>query len=272
MLRRLLSRKVSTPAAPAKANSADEINARLDVLGREWMYAFDFGHGVSLPAYNEYLAESHAVRWRMIEPELQREFGACWHDTRVLDVACNEGWWSAQVAGLGAKHVVGFDARIANINRAQFMKTQRDLANVEFRVDDITRVDTAAYGAFDLTLCLGLLYHLEDPMGALRKLRALTHGLLVIETEVARPGSITIDRGPVDGTVTTEHLLAVVPEPYYEHNLLASVTGLSIVPTLATLEYMLTLAGFRDMAIVQPIADGTVRHQAGDRVVMLARV
>ncbi len=96
--------------------------------------------------------------------------------------------------------------------------------------------------------------------------------MLVIETEVARPATITIDRGPVEGLVTTEHVLAVVPEPQFTWNPLASVTGLSIIPSLASLRYMLELAGYRDITMVEPVAQGADRYATGDRVVLMARV
>jgi hypothetical protein len=152
------------------------------------------------------------------------------------------------------------------------VKAQTGAANVEFRIDDVTRINVASYGEFDLTLCLGLLYHLEDPMGALRRLRAVTRELLVIETEVARPGTLTIDRGPEDGLVTTEHVMAVVPEPYYKDNSIASITGLSIIPSLTTLKYMLAVAGFSSVTVAEPVPGGAERYLTGDRVVVFARV
>jgi hypothetical protein len=42
--------------------------------------------------------------------------------------------------------------------------------------------DLAELGTFDVSLFLGVLYHLDDPLGALRRLRAVTRELAVVET------------------------------------------------------------------------------------------
>jgi len=41
-------------------------------------------------------------------------------------------------------------------------------------------------GPFDVVLFLGVLYHLRDPMAVLERLRRVTSGVLVLETEVGR--------------------------------------------------------------------------------------
>lgn len=54
-------------------------------------------------------------------------------------------------------------------------------------VGDLQDTDPAALGAFDVVLYLGVLYHMEDPLGALRRLRAVTGELAVIECETVHP-------------------------------------------------------------------------------------
>lgn len=61
------------------------------------------------------------------------------------------------------------------------------------RVEEITAdfmaVDLDEIGKWDVTFFLGVLYHIEDPLGALRRLAAVTRELAVIETEaVVVPG------------------------------------------------------------------------------------
>jgi hypothetical protein len=93
MLRRITGRKPSTgPRAQSfkRANSASELESHLERLGRDWMYGFDLGHGVTIAPFIDYLAQSHETRWRMIEPELNRTFGDRWKKVRALDSACNE--------------------------------------------------------------------------------------------------------------------------------------------------------------------------------------
>src|SRR4029079_2596520 len=52
------------------------------------------------------------------------------------------------------------------------------------RLDVLDLSPAAVGGPFDLVLFLGILYHLEDPLRALRRLRSVVGGLAVIETEV----------------------------------------------------------------------------------------
>jgi tRNA (mo5U34)-methyltransferase len=49
-------------------------------------------------------------------------------------------------------------------------------------VGDFMNVDLATLGSFDVVLFLGVLYHLQDPFLALRRLRQVTRQLAVIET------------------------------------------------------------------------------------------
>ena len=53
-------------------------------------------------------------------------------------------------------------------------------------------MDLGALGTFDVVLLLGVIYHLEEPLRALRRLRQVTHGFAAIETEAVllpgRPG------------------------------------------------------------------------------------
>ncbi len=45
-------------------------------------------------------------------------------------------------------------------------------------------LDAADTGEFDIAFCLGILYHLENPVLAMKKLSAVTKKIIVIETEV----------------------------------------------------------------------------------------
>jgi tRNA (mo5U34)-methyltransferase len=266
--------------SPPRITDRDALLARVKELGG-WMYRFDVGAGVTTALYDDYLESIHRTRSAMIFPRLEAMFAGRWRDARCLDVACNEGFFAFELARRGAGRVIAFDARELNIRKAAFVRAQLGLTQVELRVDDLYSMSRERYGEFDITLCLGLLYHVEDVMGALRRLRAVTRGVLVIDTEVVRPGSrAIIDRGPAEGVVETEDVLAVVAEEGWEWNPLASVTGLSIVPNLSALRTMLKHAGFADVEVVPPppsLDDGggwevASRYRDGERVILFARV
>lgn len=76
-------------------------------------------------------------------------------------------WWDA--AGLPGKR--GFDTA----------KQARN-SKVEAVVEDFMTCDLASLGTFDVTMFLGVLYHLREPLTALRRLRVLTKQVAIVET------------------------------------------------------------------------------------------
>jgi tRNA (mo5U34)-methyltransferase len=62
-------------------------------------------------------------------------------------------------------------------------------SHAEVIVDDFMTMELARLGTFDVVLFLGVIYHLEEPLRALRRLRQVTRGVAVIESEaVVLPG------------------------------------------------------------------------------------
>lgn len=237
------------------------------------MYRFHLGNGVVTPLRGEWLAAVHETRSRMIFPELDRLFGDRWGEITCLDAGCNEGYFGFEVAWRGAKSVVGFDARASNIERARFIKDHLAVDNVSFRVDTIANLSPARYGRCALTFCLGLLYHLEDLMDALRRLREVTIECCVIDTQVLRPSSgVTTAWGTAHVVFETEDVIGVVEEPDSESSPLTSVTGLALVPNKSALFTMLRHAGFSDVRQIMPYADCYEQYATFDRIIVFARV
>ena len=75
--------------------------------------------------------------------------------------------------------VVSIDARPGNIARLRTL-----YPSLDGRVLDVERDDLTPLGRFDVVFCYGLLYHLENPLLALRNMAAVCDGLLLIETQV----------------------------------------------------------------------------------------
>lgn len=100
-----------------------------------------------------------------------------WAGKSVLDVGCGVGHLSQALARKKCR-LVGVDAREENIRvfRQRHPNLQAHVANVES--------DLSSLGAFDIVLCCGLLYHLENPFQALRNLSAVCGELLIVETIV----------------------------------------------------------------------------------------
>lgn len=94
----------------------------------------------------------------------------------ALDLGCGVGHFSAMLRDLGLQ-VTAADARSANIEEARSRHP-----GINFQVADAEDPSLATLGTFDLVVCFGLLYHLENPMRAIRNLRALAGKLLLLES------------------------------------------------------------------------------------------
>ncbi len=99
----------------------------------------------------------------------------------ALDVGCGVGYFSRHLANLDLE-VVATDGRSENISEARRRHPQ-----VKFVVENIESSAVKKLGTFDLVICFGVLYHLENPFKAIRNLYSLTEGVLVVESVVV-PG------------------------------------------------------------------------------------
>ena len=113
-------------------------------------------------------------------------FGDRWERIECLDMACHQGWFAVQAALRGARRVHGFDVRAEHVARASMISELAGLTNTSFEQRNLFDLDPESDGRYDLTLFLGILYHLDNPVGALKLARAMTKELCVIETQVAR--------------------------------------------------------------------------------------
>jgi tRNA (mo5U34)-methyltransferase len=235
-----------------------------------WFYSFKLGDGLETPLIYDWLAQAHETRFRMILPELDSFFAGRWPEVTCLDVGCNEGYFGFEIAGRGAKAVVGFDARPPNIEKAEFVRKHLGVSNIAFHVGDVGELTPESYGTFDLTLFLGILYHLENPIDALRRLRAVTTQLCVIDTQLLKPGpSVSAIWGPK--VEETEDVIGILEEPRCDWNPLASVSRVSLVPNKPALFTMLRHVGFTDVRQLEPHEGCFEQYATGDRAIVLAR-
>lgn len=113
----------------------------------------------------------------------------------ALDIGCGVGYFAATLRDLGLQ-VTAADGRADNVAEAR-----RRHPGVDFHVADAEEQSLSTLGTFDLVLCFGLLYHLENPLRAMRNLRTLTGKVLLIESMCVpegRPFLFLMDEGEVE--------------------------------------------------------------------------
>src|SRR6202048_3475496 len=164
---------------------------------------------------------------RRVVAELKRALGVA----TALDAGCGVGFFAQilQECGLSAG---AFDGRMENI-----VEARKRFPEIPFEQGDIESPGILALGKFDLTLCFGLLYHLENPMLAIRHLRALTGKGLLLES-MCIPGDSA-------GMVWREEPSALDQ----------SLTDIALYPSEACLVKMLYRAGFAAVYRVAELPD-----------------
>ena len=194
---------------------------------------------------------------------------------RALDLACCEGWFAHRLLEWGANDVVGVDIREQSVRRAELVRDFLgiDAARLTFQTADVLALTAAELGTFDVVLCLGLIYHVEHPMGVLRLARELTRGLCVVESQTARVETPALfGFGARDAFEATDAVLAIHHEADQATNPLASQGGaLSFCPNPAALRLMTAAAGFGDIRRAEPGDGHDPDFHTGDRAVLFAR-
>lgn len=94
----------------------------------------------------------------------------------ALDAGAGVGFFSQTLSECGLQ-VCGFDGREENVAEAR-----KRYPHIPFAQGDLQERSILALGQFDLVLCFGLLYHLENPLQAIRNLHALTGKCLLLES------------------------------------------------------------------------------------------
>ena len=185
------------------AIDTDELRRR--VASIDWYHSIDLGGGVVTPG----MSRNDVLAGDELPPFEGRS---------VLDIGAWDGYYSFLAERSGASRVVAFDEYVWCIDipaRDRYWKACEDAgvmpepardaeffdrdalpgrrgfdlakealgSAVEPVVGDLLTYDVAALGAFDVVLYLGVLYHVQEPLTALRRLRAVTREVAVIETE-----------------------------------------------------------------------------------------
>jgi tRNA (mo5U34)-methyltransferase len=171
-----------------EAHADDEVGQRIAELA-PWFHNLHLPSGHTT-APDHPLGDFPSFKWEQIAPHLPQDLTG----KRVLDIGCNAGYYSFQLAARGAE-VLAFDVDEHYLQQARWAAPQLDPdGRIEFRrmqVYDL--VDTPE--RFDVTLFLGVLYHLRYPLLALDLVAERTGGTLILQT-LTMPGDAPVTSPP----------------------------------------------------------------------------
>jgi tRNA (mo5U34)-methyltransferase len=154
---------------------------------RPWPVPFPFGDGINAiqdDRVGPAAAQRILYRRDLICKTVATLLGSDAAKTRVLDIGCNCGFFSLDLADRGVGHVQGIDLRRHNIAQAQFLAKHFGVENVEFAVRDVDTLGSA--DQWDVVLNLGVLYHVVNPLEFIRQTYELCRRFAIIDTVVHR--------------------------------------------------------------------------------------
>lgn len=215
-----------------------------------WFHNLHLPGGVQT-APDHPLGDFPSFKWAALEPSIPQDLRGC----RALDIGCNAGFYSFELARRGAD-VVAIDLDEHYLRQASWASGRYGLtARIELRqmgVYDLARVRET----FDLVLFMGVLYHLRHPLLAIDIVAERVTGTLVLQT-------LTTVRGRVDAVELPENVpfkeRDVLQQPWWpsmafvEHRLAGDPTNWWI-PAPPAVEAMLRSAG---LAVIDQPLPGT---------------
>ena len=260
-----------TPVQAKTPLTDDEIRQGIAELS-PWFYPLDLGRGLSTTsAVPPSVSGIFETRLEMVERVVRAHFGARLSSIDCLDIGCHEGYYTLALARMGVRRAVGLEPREENLRRARFVAAATGLPNLEFvpgHVEDLA----AEQAVCPLTLFLGVLYHVTDPMACLRQVSAVTGELCIVETQVVDEVEGVTEWGSRDWKRPYEGILALIDESgeFNAGNRETGTAPLVTCPSPRALEAMLRHAGFRRVEFIRPAEGAYEQHARGKRVVVTA--
>lgn len=235
--------------------SLEEKKKILETKFPSWYYEFDLGDGVTTQITGKIDPAWHECRKNFIMPAIDAVFPEGLGGKTCLDVACNAGYWSFELARRGAERILAIDREQSVIDRALFardcLNQNGELSAVEFRTQDI--YDTRSEdGPFDLVIAFGVAYHLTDLLGFFQRLHTLCERVAVIDSSVITENAPTLE-------------LADAKKFYF-----CDKQEFSFVPSTETLVRIMSHVGFTSIMQLRPIPETCEPFHAGERVALLA--
>jgi tRNA (mo5U34)-methyltransferase len=252
---------------PAESATLERVRAR------EWFYEFELPDGSrtrsTLPPGVEGI---HTTRLALMDEALDRAVGSDCSKLTAVDLACHQGWFALQLAKRRFGAILAVDARAEHLADAQLMAEVSGVRMLRTLRLDIEEARAEDIGIHDVTLMLGLLYHLENPVRALRLARAVTRRVLLIESQVVPHMAGVVDWGSWRFQRHMVGNFGIIDETDEVHAPEAAIRGICLAPSAPALEWLLRRVGFARVERLVPPPDGHEQLVGQKRAMFAAHV
>lgn len=228
-----------------------EILSGLKVL-EPWFHRIDLGGGIftkSESVMGEPVDHPRET-WEVIQQCLPADLTG----KSVLDVGCNGGFYCVEAKRRGARRVLGVDGQRQHVRQSLFVRKVLGL-DLEFRRFSVYDLDPATIGVFDITLALGLVYHLKHLVLALERLYDVTRELLIVETAIIPP-----DQTPPSFIQPLGEIRQMLHPIFYAENRPEAKEQVYnwFLPSPDALRALLTNTGFEEVTVASIVRDRAV--------------
>ena len=236
-----------TTARPADTAPSPRPNRSRPGIGLQ-STSHEFGpwfHNLHLPdgvqtAPDHPLGDFPRFKWLEIAPHLPDDLTG----KRVLDVGCNAGFYTFELARRGAE-VLGIDVEDHYLNQARWAAERFGLGErVRFQNMPVYRIGSLGE-TYDLVWFMGVFYHLRHPLLALDLVADVCRETLVFQT-LTTPGDATANV-PEDLEIHERHRMTEPGWPtmaFIEHRLASDPTNWWAA-NRSCVEAMLRSSGFQ---------------------------
>jgi len=243
------------------------------ILEKIWFYRFRLPSGAVTSTYDDGALDAiHDTRLAMLKQVIDGHFGGTLAGRNAIDIACHQGWFSTKLVEWRADDVLAVDARAEHVADTTLIRDTLGLSQLRVMQSDVHALEPDKLGRFDLVLLLGLIYHLENPIGALRQAHALTRRACVVETQVVPGLSGMVDYGSYRFVRPLKGSFGIIDETDDTHGPEASTTGICLVPSVEALVWIMRKIGFSRVELLQPPEDAYEQLRHGKRVMAVGYV
>jgi SAM-dependent methyltransferase len=248
-----------------------------EVLARQWFYRFELPSGRHTKSYIPPEVEDiHTTRLAMLLRAVEPVIEGGWAELTAVDLAGHQGYFAGALARQGCADVLVVDIRQEHLDDAHLMARACGLENLRCARHNIDDLDAASLGTFDITVLFGLLYHLENPVGALRLARRLTKKVCVVETQVVPNLSGVVDWGsslyPPKPMLGTFAIIDESTEVRGGGNQETGTSGICLCPSPEAVVWLMRKLGFDRVEIIRPPEGGHEQLAHGKRIVVAGYV